>query len=101
MKARYVAFRDLKYKRIRNANVGKLLKEARELLSKVCTNRHPENAEWRSEIIKPYGLKDYRIEIHYIVGTPIKGFIVADFGTGRVMGFNRLRYRIINWESKK
>lgn len=56
-----------------------------------------DNRKWLTASLDSYETKDYRIEVFVREGSPQKGFIVANHGTGTVLAFNAWNDLIFKW----
>ncbi|GAN34101.1 MAG: hypothetical protein DYG83_03405 [Candidatus Brocadia sp. AMX2] len=60
-----------------------LIEQAKKLIAK----RWDEGRKWLETSLDSYGDKSYRVSLFVLEGSPAKGYIIANYGMGRVTAF--------------
>ena len=92
--------------------MSELIGKAKKAVVRAWEGRETTERRWHTISFIPYGnMKDHRLEIHILVGTPVKGFVVANYGLGVVVAYDYnqkeiRRYNVVEeglkrWEALK
>jgi len=63
--------------------MDELVEKAKKAVVRAWEGRETTERRWHTISFVPYGnMREQRLEIHILVGTPVKGFVVANYGLG-------------------
>ncbi len=69
--------------------MDELVEKAKKAVVRAWEGRETTERRWHTISFVPYGnMREQRLEIHILVGTPVKGFVVANYGLGVVTAYD-------------
>jgi len=69
--------------------MDELVAKAKKAVVRAWEGRETTERRWHTISFIPYGnMREQRLEIHILVGTPVKGFVVANYGLGVVTAYD-------------
>ena len=70
-------------------DMSELVEKAKKAVVRAWEGRETTERHWHTISFIPYGnMDEQRLEIHILVGTPVKGFVVANYGLGVVTAYD-------------
>lgn len=78
----------------------KVIERAKEAVELAYESRHSQR-DWLDTFLDSYNSKTWRVRVLVLEGSPAKGYIVANYGTGSVQAYDGVDKQIATYSAEK